>query len=139
MKKHIQMTIKAARKNWEIFKLPKEEVLQILDEMEAEGKTLVPPEGCDNFDQQKGCQGHTDKVIDLLKEGTMLPAPPNTCPECAVDHPVEQPHNQQSLHWQYSFRKKHDRWPTWEDAMAHCSDEMKEIWKAGLRDHGVEI
>ena len=68
---------------------------------------------------------------------TMFPAKPGTCPECAVKHDPEAPHNQQSLFYQYKFFNEHGRWPTWEDAMAHCSDGMKVIWGSLLREHGV--
>lgn len=66
-----------------------------------------------------------------LKEGQ--------CAECAVVHEPEQPHNQQSLFWQYSFREKHGRWPTWADAMAHCSPEVKQFWTEALAEHGVTV
>jgi len=69
----------------------------------------------------------------------LMPAAPGTCPECAVDHPPELPHNQQSLFFQYKFYNDHGRWPTSEDAMAHCSEEMKEFWRVELRKRGVEI
>ena len=143
MRKHIHMTIDAARREWKIFGLPKEEVLAALDSMEAEGKKLVQSEDCDNFDEEKGCLGHKNRVskrkIDLVKEGIILPAKQGTCPECATAHAPEDPHNQQSLHYQYTFRQKHDRWPTWHDAMAHCSDVVKSIWLAELRKEGVEV
>jgi len=69
--------------------------------------------------------------------GTILPAPEGTCPECAVKHVPEMPHNQQSLHFQYRFRQKTGRWPTWADAMAHCSPEMKAAWEQELRAKGA--
>jgi len=61
------------------------------------------------------------------------------CPECAVVHDAEQPHNQQSLFYQYSFREKHGRWPTWADAMAHCSPEVKAFWVKELATFGVVV
>ena len=61
------------------------------------------------------------------------------CPECAVVHPPEMPHNQQSLFWQYSFREKHGRWPTWADALAHCTPEMRASWVAALAEQGVVV
>jgi len=61
------------------------------------------------------------------------------CQECAVKHDPKMPHNQQSLFWQYKFYNKHGRWPKWEDAMAHCTDEMKECWREALRERGVAI
>ncbi len=55
---------------------------------------------------------------------TLLPPPADVCQACAVDHPHDQPHNQLSLHWQYWFYARHNRWPTWTDAMAHCTEEV---------------
>lgn len=63
--------------------------------------------------------------------------PPGTCSECATKHPPEMPHNQQSLTYQYKFYDRHGRWPTWEDAMAHCSDEIKQLWKDALKEKGI--
>lgn len=66
-----------------------------------------------------------------LKEGQ--------CAECAVVHEPTMPHNQQSLFWQYSFMEKNGRWPTWADAMAHCTPEMKAHWIRELAQHGVVV
>jgi hypothetical protein len=68
----------------------------------------------------------------------MLPAKPGTCPECAVKHEPEQPHNQQSLFYQYKFYNEHGRWPTWQDAMSHCSEEVKLLWRSELKVLGIE-
>ncbi len=65
--------------------------------------------------------------------------PEGTCAECAVAHAPEQPHNQQSLHWQYHFRERHGRWPTWHDAMRHCTAEVKAHWLRELAGHGVDV
>lgn len=65
--------------------------------------------------------------------------PPGTCPACAVKHAEDQPHNQQSLHYQYYFYADHQRWPTWTDAMAHCSEEVKALWIKGLTERGVKL
>lgn len=69
----------------------------------------------------------------------LLPCAPGLCIECAVDHPKEYPHNQQSLYWQYYFFSKHQRWPTWEDAMAHCDLEMKTFWVKQLTERGIKV
>lgn len=61
------------------------------------------------------------------------------CAECAVRHDPAMPHNQQSLFWQYSFAEKHGRWPTWKDAMAHCTPEMQAFWKSELEKRGVKV
>lgn len=65
--------------------------------------------------------------------------PEGTCPECAVKHDPDQPHNRDSLVYQYKFYDQHGRWPTWADAMAHCPDEIKGYWQQALKEHGVNI
>jgi len=65
--------------------------------------------------------------------------PPGTCPECAVAHDPKLPHSLQSLTYQYKFYEKHGRWPTWKDAMEHCSVEIQSIWIAQLRKYGIGI
>lgn len=65
--------------------------------------------------------------------------PPGTCPMCAVKHDPAQPHNQQSLAYQYKFYDAHGRWPTWNDAMEHCSEEVKELWRSALKERGVDV
>lgn len=74
----------------------------------------------------------TDKLEELLQPKGFLPmrlmkTAPGTCPECGVKHKPEEPHDRGSIAYQYSFYNKHGRWPTWADAVAHCSDEMKTI------------
>lgn len=58
------------------------------------------------------------------------------CAECAVKHEPEEPHNAQSMAYQYQFYAQHRRWPTWADAVAHCSPEMKTAWKTELENRG---
>ena len=69
----------------------------------------------------------------------MLPAAPGACPVCAGDHAPEQPHNQQSLFYQMSFYKQHGRFPTWADAMAHCTPEVQDAWRTALRERGIVL
>lgn len=61
------------------------------------------------------------------------------CPVCAAVHDPGMPHNQQSLFYQYSFYEEHGRWPTWADALEHCSDDVKERWAAELKKRGIEV
>lgn len=73
-------------------------------------------------------------------EGMMLlPPSPDVCQECATDHDPEMPHNKQSLYYQTKFQMEHRRAATWEDAMSHCSDEVKAAWKKELLKLGVDI
>lgn len=67
----------------------------------------------------------------------LLPPKPGTCPICAVAHEATMPHNAQSLYYQYRFYGVRGRWPTWADAVAHCSAEMRAHWKRELRARGA--
>lgn len=64
---------------------------------------------------------------------------PGQCPECAVVHKPEMPHNQQSLFWNYNFFEQHGRWPTWADAMAHCTPEMQQHWIRELEKYDIKV
>ncbi|MCK9160270.1 MAG: hypothetical protein WCR45_03000 [Bacteroidaceae bacterium] len=37
-----------------------------------------------------------------------------------------------------SFYREHDRWPTWVDAMEHCTPDVKEWMIAALKTHGID-
>ena len=68
----------------------------------------------------------------------LLPAKPGTCPECATTHETWEPHNL-DLFYQYHFWGEHGRFPTWKDAMAHCSDVIKASTTEVLKEHGIEV
>lgn len=68
---------------------------------------------------------------------TLLPCKKGgVCQECAVDHRPEEPHNQQSLYYQYKFYGEHGRWPTWKDAIAHCNEVTQVMWEKELKRRG---
>lgn len=72
----------------------------------------------------------------------VLPPPKDKCQICAVDHHPSQPHNKDSLFYQFSFCNNpvnEGRSPTWEDAMAHCTDEVKQKWTELLAGHGIIV
>lgn len=70
---------------------------------------------------------------------SLLPPTQDKCQKCAVDHEEDIPHDQTSLYWQTWFYLQHRRQPTWRDAMAHCTDEVKQQWIIALQEHGIEI
>ena len=76
-----------------------------------------------------------------LREGRLsIPAPKEgACPVCGEIHGRGEPHNSNSRLYQHRFRKKHGRYPTWEDAMGHCSFTVKKRFCERLKRHGVEI
>ena len=67
----------------------------------------------------------------------LLPPAKGTCPICAYKHEPSNPHNQQSLYYQYRFYGIRGRWPTWADAVAHCDPELQELWRQALTERGA--
>jgi hypothetical protein len=69
----------------------------------------------------------------------ILPPAPGKCPVCAGEHDAKMPHDKDSLYYQMKFRQAQGRFPTWADAMAHCTPEIKAHWKRELERLGVRI
>lgn len=69
----------------------------------------------------------------------ILPPGPGKCPICAADHPAEFSHNRDSLYYQMRFRQENGRFPTWKDAAAHCTEEIKRQWAAAYAERGIKI
>lgn len=81
----------------------------------------------------------TKKENPIEANMMMLPAREGTCESCAVTHDPGMPHNAQSMFYQYRFYNEHGRWPTWIDAMSHCDEKTKQIWKEALERNGVNV
>ncbi len=81
----------------------------------------------------------TGKETPSNTKMSMLPAKEGTCEHCAVAHEPEAPHNAQSLFYQMRFFNEHNRWPTWLDALAHCSEKTKDQWTTHLKELGVDV
>ena len=67
----------------------------------------------------------------------LLPPPADACQICATRHEPGMPHNCDSLYYQVSFFNQNNRYPTWGDAMAHCTDEIKQITIETLQEYGL--
>lgn len=86
-----------------------------------------------------------EAVIIKFSDGMLLPPAEGLCQQCGRDHTPDWPHDQRSLHYQYWFRinegksSREERWPTWRDAMAHCTPEVQEQWTTELNKLGVDI
>lgn len=74
-----------------------------------------------------------------IKDMEILPPAPGNCPECATKHAPEMPHNRSSLYYQMKFYQKNGRFPTWQDAMSHCTDEIKALWIEALKKRGIDV
>lgn len=94
---------------------------------------------CDCEGYRPGVAQAGDPRAPAQGKWTLMPTPQGTCGQCAVDHEPDQPHNKQSLAYQYHFYSEHGRWPTWADAIAHCDAEMQAHWRAALKDKGVDV
>ena len=68
----------------------------------------------------------------------LLPPKDGTCPVCATGHTPDLPHNAQSLYYQYRFYGLRNRWPTWADAAAHCTEAVRGQWRETLEGMGHE-
>lgn len=69
----------------------------------------------------------------------LLPPAPGKCPQCAVEHEPEQPHDATSMFYQFWFLGQHGRSPTWADAMAHCPEQVKLHWSLHLERLGIDL
>lgn len=69
----------------------------------------------------------------------LLPPAPDTCQECAVYHLEDDPHDKLSLFYNYNFFEAHGRWPTWLDALSHCSPATQKRWLDELKRRGVDV
>lgn len=121
---------------------------EILDEVLREYFPSIP---ADARALIADCSCGKDVDLDALTVKTfgfgawdVLP-PESGCPECGTEHPVELPHDLESLVYQYSFRNREaragreERWPTWIDAMAHCTEQMREDWIAKMAELGFHL
>lgn len=78
-------------------------------------------------------QGMEDMSLNDL---SLLKPHPDVCQVCAADHGEQEPHNPESLYWQVARRSEGLPPATWEDAMAHCSMEVQNVWKEALAEYG---
>jgi hypothetical protein len=65
----------------------------------------------------------------------IMPPHRDACQICGHKpaHGPDEPHNAQSLYYQYAFKGEHGRWPTWKDAIAHCPPEIQAKWERELK------
>lgn len=69
----------------------------------------------------------------------ILPPKPGACKYCGDVHLPDEPHNRDSIIFQHHFRKSHGRYPTWYDAMRHCSPETREKAIKALSKRGIMV
>ncbi len=81
----------------------------------------------------------TGASVDSVSEFLIVPPDLDACQVCGrlPAHDADQPHDAQSLYYQYAFYGEHGRWPTWKDALEHCSEPVRRLWEAELRRRGA--
>lgn len=76
---------------------------------------------------------------DGMEEIRITAPGPGTCPICATIHDERDPHDRDSLYYQNRFYKAHKRFPSWLDAMRHCTDMTKAVWVDKLNKRGITL
>ena len=74
------------------------------------------------------------KAVEVKPSMTLLPPRPDVCQTCAVDHQAHEAHNAQSIYYAVGFLMKYGRDATWADAVAHCAEAVRAIWRKALED-----
>ena len=69
---------------------------------------------------------------------TLMPAKPGVCPKCGRDHEDSFPHDRDSMLYQYTFYDENGIFPSWADAMAHCSEGVKAYWMEQFAARGID-
>lgn len=67
---------------------------------------------------------------------TVLPPREGACQVCGRRHDPGEPHDPEQMYYQVTFRGMIGRDPTWADALAHCSHQVRGAWEAALRRSG---
>ena len=75
----------------------------------------------------------------MSEEIKVLPPRPGVCRICAARHAKDQPHERDSLYYQAMFYRKYRRFPTWEDAMSHCSENVKAAFREELSRRNIDV
>lgn len=60
------------------------------------------------------------------------------CSECGSQHSPSQPHDPAKKIYRQRFVEKNGRFPTWEDALAHCTDQTKDLWRKELKKSKID-
>ena len=77
--------------------------------------------------------------MDGFEEIKVKAPRPGACRICAAIHAPGMPHDRDSLYYQNRFYKRNKRFPTWADAMAHCSEAVKTETIAMLAERGITV
>lgn len=72
------------------------------------------------------------RIVDAYPVLKFFPPPPSKCPLCATEHGPTSAHDATSLHYMMRFRLAHGRDATWADAIAHCPQRIRKLWRRSL-------
>lgn len=77
--------------------------------------------------------------MDSMEVIKIMPPGPGTCRVCAAMHAPGLPHDRDSLYYQNWFHKRNGRFPTWSDAMSHCSESTRRRFIEVLARSGITV
>ncbi|MBR1565146.1 MAG: hypothetical protein IJ649_00140 [Oscillospiraceae bacterium] len=77
--------------------------------------------------------------MDSMEEIRIRAPGPRACKLCAARHKPGMPHDRDSLYYQNKFWRRYKRFPTWNDAMAHCTEEVKAAFVKELANRGIYV
>ena len=69
----------------------------------------------------------------------ILPPSDKKCPICAVEHEVDKPHDATSFYYRFLFKNQYGREVTWNDAMLHCPEDIRQVWTEYLNNLGIDV
>lgn len=81
---------------------------------------------------------YDEKEVITVKPMMLLPPHKDLCQTCAVKHTPENPHDASSMFFLVKFKMENNRDGTWEDALAHCKDDIKNVWRRELKALGID-
>lgn len=103
------------------------------------GKPVTIPQGAGSNPAALTIFTKGQEDMFTIRPGKLvIPAPKEgACRLCGEIHGAGEPHNLGSLLYQHRFRAEYGRYPTWEDAMSHCSETVKKRFRERLEKHGI--
>jgi len=60
------------------------------------------------------------------------------CEVCGNPHPRDTPHHKDSAFYRAKFFEEKGRYPDWNDALAHCTEQVRESWRMRLSEYGID-
>lgn len=77
--------------------------------------------------------------VTEVKTMQLLPPAPDHCQVCAAKHESHEPHDPQSLYWATARQMEGKRVASWNEALEHCPDDVRDAWVVELVAMNVDL